>query len=128
MSKQVDYAMQLLIALSKLDKESFLSLRMFSQESNISFLFLQRIARSLKVAGMIDAARGVHGGYFMTREAKGITVKEVIEAVDGPFGITSCSRGKLCPRKGKCTSKKLFDKINKKIEVILDKTPILDAE
>ncbi|PLX28492.1 hypothetical protein C0581_01950 [Candidatus Parcubacteria bacterium] len=128
MSKQVDYAMQLLIALSKLDKETFLSLRTFSQESNISFLFLQRIARALKEAGMVDAARGVHGGYFMTRDAKGINVKEVIETVDGPFGITSCTRGKLCPRKGKCTSKKLFDSINVKIEKILTQTPILEVK
>jgi len=124
MSKQVDYALQLLIALSKCSKDEYLSLRTFSQESNISFLFLQRIARSLKDAGMIDASRGVHGGYFLTKEADRISLKELIEAVDGPFGITSCTRGKDCPRRGKCPARKVFDEVNKKIEKILASTSI----
>jgi len=128
MSKQVDYAVQLLIALSKNKKGEYLSLRMFSQESNISFLFLQRIARSLKEAGIVDATRGVYGGYFFIKKLENISLKELIEAVDGPFGITSCTRGKACIRKGKCTAKKLFDSVNKKIEKILDTTPILEKK
>ena len=126
-SKQIDYALQLLIALSELKKGETLSLRKFSKESDISFLFLQRIARSLKKAKMVDAGRGVHGGYFLLKNPKKITVLELLEAVEGPFGIASCMKGtkQHCCRMKVCTAKKLFSKINKKLEKILSETFIL---
>ncbi len=124
-SKQVDYALQLIIALSDLDKGEFLSLRIFSNESTISFLFLQRIARSLKKAQIIDATRGVHGGYFLVADPHKITLKQLIEAIEGRFGITTCSKD-TCPRQKGCTSKKVFLRVNKKIEHILDTTYILE--
>jgi len=126
-SKQIDYALQFLIALSELKKGETLSLRKFSKESNISFLFLQRIARSLKKAKIIDAGRGVHGGYFLLREPKKITVLELLEAVEGPFGVVSCIKGnkKHCDRMKVCTARKLFNKINEELEEILSKTYIL---
>lgn len=123
-SKQVDYALQLLIALSKLEKDTFLSLRKFSSDSNISFLFLQRIARALKEADMIDATRGVHGGYFLITDPYKITLKELMEAIEGPFGITTCCK-ESCSREKGCSSKKVFLNINKQIEKMLDTTFII---
>jgi len=126
MSKQVDYALQLMYALSKLKKDEYLSLRKFAVDSKISFLFLQRIARSLKKANFIDAARGVRGGYYCLINPKHITLKELMTAVDGPFGITDCTKGMDCPRKKTCTACDLFSKINKHIEQVLNQTRILD--
>ena len=125
-SKQIDYALQLLIALSKQKKGETMSLCKFAKDSNISFLFLQRIARSLKKADIIEATRGVHGGYFLKKNPKKITVLELLEAVEGPYGITSCMRSKKhCPRCKTCTALKLFTKINDELKEILSKTYIL---
>ena len=77
-SKQVDYAFQLISELSKLEKNALLSLKTFSIKSNISFLFLQKIARSLRGAKIIKSVKGKNGGYMLVKKADKISVKEVI--------------------------------------------------
>ncbi|HAT03163.1 MAG TPA: hypothetical protein DCS29_00085 [Candidatus Magasanikbacteria bacterium] len=126
-SKQVDYALQLITALSRLKEGEFLSLRAFSQESNISFLFLQRIARILKNTHIIDANRGVYGGYYLMVDPYKITFKQLVEAVEGSFGITTCIRNnpKKCPHASYCTGKKTMASLNKSISSILEQTYIL---
>ncbi|MBI2436650.1 MAG: Rrf2 family transcriptional regulator [Candidatus Magasanikbacteria bacterium] len=124
-SKQVDYAVQLLRALSKLKEGEFLSLRKFSKESTISFLFLQRIARSLKAAKIIDASRGIHGGYYFVLDPKKINMKQIVDAVDGNFGITACLRGQPCEREKTCTNKDIFHKMNIQVEQMFLETSII---
>lgn len=125
-NRQSDYAIQLVVALSKVTKESPLSLKKFSIESNISFLFLQRIARSLKNDRIIDSSRGMYGGYFLIKDIKKITVKQIMEAVEGPFGITACFRGHTCPRAKTCTSKQVLNSLNLQLNKILSNMIVAD--
>lgn len=124
-SRQVDYSIQLLARLGKLSPEESLSLKMFSEESNISFLFLQKIARSLKQAGLITAHKGTHGGYKLSRPVVDISIKSVIEAVEGPFGIVDCAKGDhACFKSATCTTKQMWLSINKDIVSKLETTSI----
>jgi len=125
LNKQIDYAVQLLIALSELDEKEYMSLRKFSQDSNISFLFLQRIARALKEAKMIGAERGIYGGYYLKKDIKKISLKTIIEAVEGKFGVTACIYEKDCPRIDVCTARPLFHSLNNKISALLADTYIV---
>ena len=123
-NRQSDYAIQLVVALSKVSEETPLSLKKFSIESNISFLFLQRIARMLKSSGIIDSSRGMYGGYFLIKDINKITVKQVMEAVEGPFGVTACFRGHTCPRAKTCTSKQVLNSLNTNLDKMLSKMVI----
>lgn len=126
-SKQVEYALTLLQTLGKLEVGDFLSLRSFSDESGISFLYLQRIARSLKSADIVQAQMGSHGGYFLSRSAHNITLKEVIEAVEGPYGVVDCLReGKSCKHEHGCNVKSLFEQMNNRIVKEIEQMTIAD--
>jgi len=103
--KQTDYAVELILALSRLKEHELLSLRVFSRQSNISFLFLQRIAKSLREAGLIESVRGINGGYRLLKEASRISFREVIEAIEGPFGVLACTRQEQCRLEAMCTAK-----------------------
>jgi Rrf2 family protein len=125
-SKQVDYGLQLLGSLAKLEKDQFLSLRQFSKESDISFLFLQRIARSLKSAGIIESMRGMKGGYVLKRNPKSISLKEIVEALEGHSCITRCLHSKTtCPRLKTCTAHKIFMGVNEHVQRVLAETYIV---
>lgn len=124
-SRQVDYAVQLLIRLGTLQNNETLSLRSFSKESNISFLFLQKIARLLKQAGLIVAHKGIHGGYSLAVPIEKISIKSAIEAVEGPYGIVDCTKGDhACTKSGNCQTKYLWQAINKDIVTHLENTSI----
>jgi Rrf2 family cysteine metabolism transcriptional repressor len=48
--------------------------------------FLEQLFATLRRAGLLRSQRGVHGGYVLTRDAREITVLEVVEMLDGPLG------------------------------------------
>ncbi len=121
--REVDYAIQFL---RFLEKQSIpLSLRICARELQISFLFLQQIARKLKHAGFIQADQGSKGGYTLIREISGLSLKELIDIISGPIGITTChTPGKKCHKETACDVKPLFEKLNEQFLNMLSRTPI----
>ncbi|PIR76005.1 MAG: hypothetical protein COU32_04330 [Candidatus Magasanikbacteria bacterium CG10_big_fil_rev_8_21_14_0_10_42_10] len=124
LSKQADYAIQLLFRLSKVKEGETLSLRIFSEESNISFLFLQRIAGELKRAKIIDSKQGTKGGYALVRPYKDISLLEVIDAVDKQIVAPCIIDKKTCRHLEKCTIKKGIVQVQHQMISVLKKTPI----
>ena len=126
-SKQVDYAFQLIVELAKLKKNASLSLKKFSLQSSISFLFLQKIAKLLREAGIIGSIKGRNGGYMLTKSAEKISVKEVIEAVEGQYNTVDCaSSAKCCEKNKKCNMKSGFQIINKQINEYFEHLKVID--
>jgi Rrf2 family protein len=126
-NRQVDYALQLLTALGKVTKDEVLSLREFSRESTISFLLLQKIAKSLREAGLVSAERGPYGGYLLQRPLEQIQLKEVIEAIEGPFGISSCTKpGASCCHEAHCTIRRGAERLQARVAAIFEETSVAD--
>ncbi len=129
MRRETDYAIHMLKYLAK-QKAGFISLREISRDTDISFLFLQKIARKLRQARIIKAGAGVSGGYCLNIPDKRISLKKIIESIEGDSAILPC----LCTKgvakcKGntkKCSLKIKLTKMNKKIGDILDKTKLSD--
>jgi len=96
LNKQTDHAISLIVALGKIPHNEVLSLRTFALDSNISFLFLQRVARSLRNAGIVESVRGARGGYRLLKDPSHISFREVIEAIEGPISVVGCTRGDGC--------------------------------
>ena len=57
-------------------------------------LFLAKVFQALCKAGVVKSRRGVKGGFSLARAACEITIKEVIEAIEGPIDL---NRDKLSP-------------------------------
>ncbi len=53
-------------------------------------VFAQRVLSHLQRQGFLDARAGQRGGYALARRADGITLLEVIEAVEGPLATRTC--------------------------------------
>lgn len=48
--------------------------------------FLEQLFAALRRAGVVSSQRGVKGGYRFARDPAEITVLELVELLDGPFG------------------------------------------
>ncbi len=126
-TKKVDYGLFLLAILSQNKKDSLSSIKTIADENKLSFTFLQKVAGLLLNANMIEAIRGKYGGYKLSKPVKKITVKEVIEALDGEIALTTClkanAKEKYCKRMAFCPIHKGLGKINKEImDSFLSKT------
>lgn len=116
--RQEDVALLLMGELAKHYRQGLLSLSSVAATHGVSSLFLKKIARQLKSAGLIDSKEGANGGYVLTRHPKKITVWNIIQAVAGPdpdrpLVLKDTS---VCPLVSNC----LPQQINKRIHDTLE--------
>lgn len=57
-------------------------LKVVAQAHQLDLNFLEQVARSLRIAGVLRSVRGPGGGYIASRELVGMTLLEVMDAVD----------------------------------------------
>ena len=69
---------------------------------------------------LLDSQQGPQGGYSLTKSAENISVKEVIEAMEGPIALTECADDDCgCAYETSCAVGKPWQKINKAINDVL---------
>src|SRR4051794_22005245 len=57
-----------------------------AKRRDIPVQFLEQLFANLRRAGILKSQRGVKGGYSFARDPSEVTVLEVVELLDGPFG------------------------------------------
>jgi Rrf2 family protein len=57
-----------------------------ARRRDVPVQFLEQLFAVLRRAGLIGSQRGVKGGYRFARDPASITVREVVELLDGPLG------------------------------------------
>ncbi|MCT8977234.1 Rrf2 family transcriptional regulator [Clostridium sp. CX1] len=89
-TQEADYAFRVVFYLSKLGYGEKIEAKVISEEENIPLRFLLKLLRKLTQANIIKSYRGVNGGYSLNQMPEDISLKDVIEAIDGPIYINRC--------------------------------------
>jgi Rrf2 family protein len=105
-TKKTDYGLTLLAALAKEPTKLF-SLRAISIEHKLPYKFIGQVAGQLLDAGIIVSKEGAAGGYKLAKNPSKITLREVLETLDGPMVKIDCLKGKPCPREACCNHQRL---------------------
>ncbi len=122
LSTKARYATRFLLELALNNGQTSMLLKDIACKQGISAGYLEQIVPLLKKANLIVAARGSKGGYSLGRDASKITIKEIVEAVEGPIAIVECKNLKnFCDRSGTCAAEKLWDEINNEIKKTFEK-------
>ena len=66
------------------------SSRAIAEEYSLPASLLMNLMKSLQKAGIVASTRGANGGYYLARRPGKIKLTEIIEAVEGPLGLTPC--------------------------------------
>ncbi len=123
LTKKVDYGLFLLSTLAL--KKGQTSIKEIAKENRLSFPFLQKIASQLQKERLITSQRGKYGGYKLTKPASKMTLKEILEALEGPIALAPCfhKHNKFCKHSDFCKIKNGLEKINDEIkQAFLKKT------
>ncbi len=89
-TQEADYAMRIILFLSKLGMENRIDANTLSTKEGIPTRFTLKILRKLTQTGLTRAYRGVNGGYALKEKPENITFKKVIEAIDGTICVNRC--------------------------------------
>lgn len=131
-SKKGDYALKALIELAiNYDKGEMVTLiHEVAQRKGIPQKYLEQILLSLKNAGILASKRGVGGGYTLSRPPGGISLGEIIRAVEGPLAPMDCvsvSGHVNCPDESSCALYGVMLEVRNAVDAILDNTSLEDV-
>ena len=101
-TRQADYAVRAVLHLAR-SGDQRTATSSIAEEQKIPPSFLAKIISQLSIAGLLHTSRGARGGVTLAREAKDITLLEVIEAIDGPIQLNECvGNNGSCSFEGEC--------------------------
>lgn len=116
-----DYAIRLVRVLANADAK--VDSNTLSKRSNVSLRFTLKIMQKLVSSGIVISQKGAHGGYELSRKPNQITLKEVIESVEGEYRFSRCLEGNYdcnCPEGSCCVVQSVFNDITKMVTDKLD--------
>lgn len=117
-TQEADYALRIIYLLYTEGKT--LDAKKISETTGVAERFTVKILRKLMLGGIVGSIKGVCGGYRVIKDAGEISMKDVVEVIDGPFEISKCLDSEyMCSKNGKnkkcCTFHLIFDKLNQEI-------------
>jgi Rrf2 family protein len=93
----------------------------------ISFPMVSKILKTLARAGLLVSQRGVKGGYRLAADASRISIGDVIQALEGPIGMTACTFNPgACEQEGTCPVQTNWQRISLAMRDALEKIPLSD--
>lgn len=86
-----------------------------ASETGLPVPTVQRLVSKLTAAGLLRSVRGAGGGLQLGRPAAAISVADIVEAVEGPIGLTACVDARSCDHEEHCSMKPHWPIINAKL-------------
>ncbi|MDZ7794248.1 MAG: Rrf2 family transcriptional regulator [Spirochaetia bacterium] len=97
MSTRSRYGLRFMFELALHYKEGPVLLRDIAERHNISEKYLSKLVIPLKGIGLINTYRGAHGGYSLAIEPEKITVKQIVDVLEGDTSSVECIQDPLDP-------------------------------
>ncbi len=127
LTRAADYGVRVMIHLAAAVPGSRHSLPELARATETPESFLSKVLQALAHAGLIASRRGHAGGFVLTPLGHAATMREVIEAVEGPIRLNIClNPGRACHRKSWCPAHPVWARAQKAMFEVLDKALIAD--
>jgi len=140
-SKKADYALMALQymatvqygqygEMNALSNYRVVNTKEIAEEHHIPLELLAKVLQTLAKHEMIESQNGPKGGYVLGREPRHISIAQVLEAIEGPFGIANCYHEKddhaACEQMDHCNIRTPLLKVQESIVHLLSSMSIED--
>ena len=113
------YGLRALVDLAANAGEGTASLVQTARRQKLSLNYLEQVFAPLRRAGIVTTVKGAGGGYALARDMDEITVKEVIEALEGEISIADEAAGVREDEVQSAIRSLLWDEIDRQVEKLL---------
>lgn len=125
LTTQSEYALVSLRALCQGANGKPLSINSIATQEKMSKDYVEQLFLKLKRAGIVHSVKGAHGGYLLSRDPAQITIREVIEALEGNIYETFCSpevkENIVCTHFTQCSLRPVWRKLKELIDGFFSK-------
>jgi len=88
-----------------------------AEETDVPPVYLRKIFQSLARSGLVRTTAGSGGGVCLTSKPADVTLKDIIEAVEGPISLSDCiEHSSVCPRSARCKTNRCLSGIQTRIQ------------
>jgi len=92
-----------------------------SERQGISEKYLWQLINPLKNAGLVRSTRGAHGGYVLAKPARQISLKDIMEVLEGSMCLVDCTiNPAMCKRSTACVSREVWREVSLKMLKVLE--------
>lgn len=125
LNKLTDYAVVILSHMARQNLQA--STSALAAETGVNEPTVAKVLKDLVRAGLVNSTRGASGGYALNDAPERITVRQVIEAIEGPIALADCVDGhavgcavQVCGTRGN------WDQVNAALIAALDQVTLID--
>ena len=129
-TQEADYALRMMCLLAKEAASGVTTVGAASLAEAVAVptRFGLKILHKLSQTGLVKTSRGATGGYSLNADPATLTVRQIIEAIDGPIELNRClSASHAClnnPNKDCCRLHHVFEELNRMLTERLDRLTV----
>ncbi|BEH10380.1 MULTISPECIES: RrF2 family transcriptional regulator [Geobacter] len=121
LTRKGEYAIRGVIYLAQIPPGTVALISEIAEATDVPQTFLAKILQSFAKIGIVKSFRGAGGGFILGRHPSRITLREVVEAVEGPIMPNRCLLGSgTCERDSVCGVHPVWRKVQEKVAETLD--------
>jgi Rrf2 family cysteine metabolism transcriptional repressor len=129
-SSKGHYGLLAVAELARRYDQGLISLAEIAAVEHLPLPYLEQIIAPLRVAGLVEATRGLHGGYRLARDPSQVTVGDVVRWLEGPIALVECTtegyQTGACEREAGCTSCGVWKQVSDAINNVLNTLTLAD--
>lgn len=114
------YGLRALVDMAIHSGDAPISLVQVANRQKISLNYLEQVFGTLRKAGIVNSIKGAGGGYKLARAAEEITVREVLEALEGKFSIIDRVVGEEKDEIQEATEELVWSRIDTTVNTFLE--------
>jgi len=124
------YGLVCVLRIARQKDKQPVSIQIISIQEQLPIDYIEQLLLKLRRAGIIKSTRGRSGGYTLSRTANRITIKDIVEAVEGSVFEAICLGPKhrldKCTRVKDCSVRSVWAGLKERIEDYLESITIKD--
>lgn len=126
-SKLTDYGIVLLAHFAGDEPGATHNAREMAEETALPLPVVSKMLKTLAGAELLESLRGSKGGYRLAREPAGVTVAEIIQALEGPIALMECTVGPgHCDQEASCPVSEPWQRINRAVQGTLARVTLAE--
>jgi Rrf2 family transcriptional regulator, iron-sulfur cluster assembly transcription factor len=125
LTRKAEYAIRGMLYLARQHESSISMLTDIAGAVEAPRTFLAKIFQDLVKIGLIRSTRGVKGGFVLARPPERITLREIVEAIEGPIMPNQCLMGEgVCSFQETCQVHPVWRRLQAVTTCILDEVTL----
>lgn len=114
------YGLRALVELTACGNGQAVPLLRLTEKQKLSQNYLEQVFQTLRKAGIVVSIKGMKGGYFLARPPEEITVREVLESLEGKFSIIDRDTAKKPDALQTVIEESVWNEIDSKVNIVLE--------